>query len=187
MVAFQLGPLSVLGSVFSVLLVFNLLFAKWMLDESIDRYKIFGSLIILLGAVFASIGAPKKVKTQFTPEDIELLTAMNWSYLAFVWFFLGIALFAMTRFKRAIVDAGALGMMESQSDLTIRAWSAMLSSCSNFGCNCNTPLFYLAVLIWVILSFGGALGFLSISSFFTMLTIIYVSFLRCHAHSIQKT
>ena len=39
-VGFNLGPFTVLASVFTTLLVFNLVFAHWLLGESVTREKV---------------------------------------------------------------------------------------------------------------------------------------------------
>jgi hypothetical protein len=72
-VGFSFGPFSVLGSVFSLVLVFNLLFARWLLREQITTPKIASSATILLGAILCTIGAPANVQTVFTPSDISTL------------------------------------------------------------------------------------------------------------------
>lgn len=73
--AFNLGPFSVLGSVFTVVLIFNLGFARWLLRERITWPKVVSSATILVGAIICTIGAPAEVKTVFTPSDISTLFA----------------------------------------------------------------------------------------------------------------
>ena len=82
--AFNLGPLSVLGSVFSVLLVFNLVFARKLLGEEITAVKVAVSMCILLGALLASVGAPLGAKIQFTPDEITVLFENHPAYLVII-------------------------------------------------------------------------------------------------------
>ena len=70
--AWSLGPQSALGSIFSILLIFNLIFARWLLKETITTAKVASSLIILAGAITCTIGAPTGVKVNFTDRDIVL-------------------------------------------------------------------------------------------------------------------
>ena len=72
-VGFNLGPFTVLASVFTTLLVFNLGFAHWLLHESITRDKVASSCLVLLGAVISTAGTPSGVPTQFTPAEVQAL------------------------------------------------------------------------------------------------------------------
>jgi len=69
--ALNLGPLTVLASVFSTLIIFNLVFAHLLLREPITRGKVAGCLVVLLGAVVVGVGAPDDTPTKFTPAEIE--------------------------------------------------------------------------------------------------------------------
>ena len=60
-VGFNLGPFTVLASVFTTLLVFNLAFAHWLLGETITRDKVTSSCLVLLGAVISTAGTPSGV------------------------------------------------------------------------------------------------------------------------------
>ena len=60
-VGFNLGPFTVLASVFTTLLVFNLAFAHWLLGETITRDKVISSCLVLLGAVISTAGTPSGV------------------------------------------------------------------------------------------------------------------------------
>ena len=80
--AFNLGPFSVLGSVFTVVLCFNLAFARWLLKERITMPKMLSSATIVVGAVVCTIGAPAEVKTVFTPSDISTLFAGHVGFVA---------------------------------------------------------------------------------------------------------
>ena len=63
-VGFNLGPFTVLASVFTTLLVFNLAFAHWLLGETITRDKVASACLVLLGAVISTAGTPSGVPTQ---------------------------------------------------------------------------------------------------------------------------
>ena len=56
-VAQPYGPWSVLSSVWSTLLVFNLVFARVLLKEAITPPKAIGSLVILAGGVLCVLGS----------------------------------------------------------------------------------------------------------------------------------
>lgn len=72
-VALNFGPLSLLAGVFSTLLVFNMIFARWLLGEVLTPPKTAGSVLILLGVCCAVAGAPTGVPTSYTPDDVERL------------------------------------------------------------------------------------------------------------------
>ena len=65
-VGFNLGPFTVLASVFTTLLVFNLGFARWLLQETITRDKVASCGLVLLGAVVSTAGTPSGVPTSFS-------------------------------------------------------------------------------------------------------------------------
>ena len=80
--AWSLGPQSALGSIFSILLIFNLIFARWLLKETITTAKVASSLIILAGAITCTIGAPTGVKVNFTDRDIVELFSLHAGFVA---------------------------------------------------------------------------------------------------------
>ena len=80
--AWSLGPQSALGSIFSILLIFNLIFARWLLKETITTAKVASSLIILAGAITCTIGAPTGVKVNFTDRDIVELFEIHAGFVA---------------------------------------------------------------------------------------------------------
>ena len=61
-VAADMAPWSVLGSVWTLLLVFNLVIARVLLKERLTWPKIVGAVVILLGAVICVIGTPLTVR-----------------------------------------------------------------------------------------------------------------------------
>ena len=71
--AYNLGPLSVLGSVFSTTLAFNLVFSRWLLKEQLTHPKIASAVTIGAGAIVCTVSAPTSVPTVFTPDDIAAL------------------------------------------------------------------------------------------------------------------
>ena len=80
--AWSLGPQSALGSIFSILLIFNLIFARWLLKETITTAKVASSLIILAGAITCTIGAPTGVKVNFTDRDIVELFSLHAGFVS---------------------------------------------------------------------------------------------------------
>ena len=200
---YNLGPITVLGSIFSSTLVFNLLFARFMLKETITRPKIASSLAIVAGAILCTIGAPfaGDVKTVFSPDDISLLLETHVPFIVVCSVALLLSLGFFVYFERAypvvreddaakaaaegvdvvagkglappsqrtpprwldslmaLVYPGSLGLDEALADLLIRAWTAMLGVCAGGrACaDCNTPVVYVSIGLWVLLSFGGSL------------------------------
>ena len=161
-VGFSLGSFTVLASVFTTLLVFNLFFARWLLHESITRTKVAGCCLVLLGAVISTVGAPSGVPTQFSPADIqELLDRYALTYLIAALTMIAAAIsaivFSEVRYHRCcargaqspaapkpvpprwfaavmvFVYPGALGLDESVADCGVRAFSAMLLEGSESG------------------------------------------------------
>ena len=70
------APLSLVASLFTLLLVWNLLFAKLILAERLTMPRRFGSLLIVVGAIVAVLGQPgtlsgEPVPTSFTVADVE--------------------------------------------------------------------------------------------------------------------
>lgn len=78
------GPLSLLAGVFTTLLVFNMIFAKYFLAEELTPPRVMGAVLILCGAVLCVAGTPITVETDFTPRDVAELTlrATGASYLS---------------------------------------------------------------------------------------------------------
>ena len=78
--AVLLAPLSLVASLYTLLLVFNLLFAKLILGEKLTPPKLVGSLLIIAGATASVLGQPgtfsgEPTPTGFSVDDVlELLT-----------------------------------------------------------------------------------------------------------------
>lgn len=96
------GPLFLLGGVFTLLLVFNLVFARVILGEETTVLKLCGALVMIGGVAMAVNAAPPEAKTEFSGRDIDarIVSAegMTWVILLFV--SLGVTIFAMLQFER---------------------------------------------------------------------------------------
>ena len=66
------APLSLLSSLFTLLLVWNMAFSK-LWGESLTRPKVVGALVILLGVGITAAGTPSNAPTKFTVARIEHL------------------------------------------------------------------------------------------------------------------
>ena len=64
----QMAPLSLLSGVFTLMIVFNMIFAHIFLREELTPPKLAGSATILLGVFVSLAGTPTGVPTQFTAE-----------------------------------------------------------------------------------------------------------------------
>ncbi|KAL1504123.1 hypothetical protein AB1Y20_010533 [Prymnesium parvum] len=85
--AFNLGPLSVLSSVFMTLLIWNLALSRLLLREAVDLPKVAGSAIVFVGAVTCTVGSPSDVPTQFSPDEFLALILAPLGCLLFLLFF----------------------------------------------------------------------------------------------------
>ena len=65
--------MQVLSSVFSTLLVFNLIIASRILDEAVTPPKVAGALLILAGAGITTGATPQGVPKAYTPADVRAL------------------------------------------------------------------------------------------------------------------
>lgn len=73
--ALQYGPLAVLASVFTTLLVFNCVFARLLLGEALTPPKLAGCGTILAGVVLVVVGSPRDADVDLTPGDVARLVA----------------------------------------------------------------------------------------------------------------
>lgn len=94
------APLSLMGSIFTLLLIFNMFFAKHILEEVLTPPKVAGSVIIVIGVSCVAFGTPSNAKNDFTTTDILhlfnrpigvlwyvlLFTAVISSALTIVWY-----------------------------------------------------------------------------------------------------
>mmetsp|Transcript_30337 Transcript_30337/g.79533 ORF Transcript_30337/g.79533 Transcript_30337/m.79533 type:complete len:341 (+) Transcript_30337:55-1077(+) len=178
-IAFRFGPQSVLASVFSTLLIFNLVFARCVLGESVTGRKLAGSAVILTGAVLCVVGAPSDVKTDF---DVAAWTLLMQDYVGAVYVAIMGALVlsglwltcriegrypwggetgevpVLLDHQLKILYPAALGLDEAFADLLIKGWSAMLAHTSSF----RYGIFYVAVILWILASFGSAFWFMRV-------------------------
>ena len=73
-VGYNMGPITVLGSVFvGVVLVTNLVLGRWLLQEELTPTKVVGSSLVLTGAVMCTAATPSGVPTSFTTADMRTL------------------------------------------------------------------------------------------------------------------
>ena len=72
-IGFNLASMTVLASVFTSLLVFNLIFAHWLLGEEITAPKVAGAVLILVGASICTASVPSDAPTAFEPEEYACL------------------------------------------------------------------------------------------------------------------
>ena len=114
-VGFNMGPFTILGSIFvGVLLVTNLVLGHWLLREELTMTKVLGSLLVLAGAIVCTAAAPSGVPTSFSTEAMRALILrappFGGSYFACV---LGVVLlclvFIVVIEKRYPVPKGAQG------------------------------------------------------------------------------
>ncbi|KOO33156.1 hypothetical protein Ctob_011319 [Chrysochromulina tobinii] len=114
-VGFNMGPFTILGSIFvGVLLVTNLVLGHWLLREELTMTKVLGSLLVLAGAIVCTAAAPSGVPTSFSTEAMRALILrappFGGSYFACV---LGVVLlclvFIIVIEKRYPVPKGAQG------------------------------------------------------------------------------
>ena len=71
--ALNFGPMTVLSSLFTTLLVFNLVIANKLLDEEITPPKVAGAIFIVAGAGVCSIATPKGVPSAYNPQEVREL------------------------------------------------------------------------------------------------------------------
>ena len=71
----QYGPLALLASVFTTLLVFNAIFARVLLGEALTRPKLMGCGTILAGVCFVVVGSPKDAEVDLDAVDVSRLVS----------------------------------------------------------------------------------------------------------------
>jgi len=69
----RITHVQVLSSVFSTLLVFNLIIASRILGEAVTPPKVAGALLILAGAGITTGATPQGVPKAYTPADVRAL------------------------------------------------------------------------------------------------------------------
>jgi len=115
-IGFNYGPMTVLASVFTTLLIFNLFFAKWLLNESITPPKVAGAVLVLVGAFVSCGGTPgltggRSPPTKFTPAAIRALLGdtppKGVFFAALLLLVIGTCVVIILRHERSHPDAGA--------------------------------------------------------------------------------
>ena len=168
------APLSLLGGVFTTLLLFNLVFAHCLLGELLTWPKIAGALIILIGVSCSSAGTPgARTESDFTTEDISNLLQRSVGSVYFG-ILIGLTLLLLLTtiiFERryphgsappptldhimAVLCPAGLGIDEGVTQLTLRATLAMLSKCSAGEDRCDRWVFVLMIVTFVFASFAS--------------------------------
>merc|ERR1711920_1221776 len=177
-IALNYGPQSILASVFSTLLIFNLVFARCFLAESVTGRKLGGAVVILMGAVLCVLGAPSDAKTDF---DVAAWTSLLLDYVGAAYFAImcllvsgGLWITCRTEGRNpregetgvaVLLDhrlmtlyPAALGLDEAFADLLIKGWTAMLGHTASF----SSPTLYIVVLLWILASFASAFWFMRV-------------------------
>jgi len=68
------APLALLGGIFTTLLVWNLLFGRWLLGEKVTVIKCAGAVLIMLGVSLIGIATPSDIPTEYSASLVgELL------------------------------------------------------------------------------------------------------------------
>ena len=162
--ALVFGPLSLLGGIFTTLLVFNLLFARALLGETLTRGKVIGCLVIFCGASLCLAGAPSDSDTTYTPANVEDFATAPAAivYLSLLFTVLFSCSTAILWFEHAqkhaqkppgpfvaavmeVVYPASLGIDEGIAHLSMRAFMSMFAEC---GLTCNHWTFYMSLVLW---------------------------------------
>ena len=72
-IGLMFGPMTVLSSVFTTLLIFNLVIANKLLDERITPPKVAGAILILVGAGLCTSATPEGIPENYSPDDVIAL------------------------------------------------------------------------------------------------------------------
>jgi len=162
--ALLFGPLSLLGSVFTTLLAFNLLFARTLLNESLTRSKLIGATIIFVGAVLSLAGSPSETDALYTPAEMERFVYDGGGiYFLGMFTLLFVCVLAILWYERqpparhemrprlhafmGILYPASLGLDEGIAHLAMRAAMAMFAEC---GITCPHWTLFIAASIWLL-------------------------------------
>jgi hypothetical protein len=75
-IASHYTPLTLNATLFTLLLVWNLIFAWLLLGEKLTRTRVVGAIVIVLGAAISVGGTPTDARTAYGPNDLgELVTS----------------------------------------------------------------------------------------------------------------
>lgn len=66
----SMAPLSLMGSIFTLLLVFNMLFSRILLKDVLTPPKVASCLIIVVGVMCVAGGTPTDSKSDFSPPEV---------------------------------------------------------------------------------------------------------------------
>lgn len=96
------GPLSLLAGIFTTLLIFNLLFAWYLLGEKLTPPRVVGAVVIFSGVVMCIIATPGNTETEFTPKKIEQLSSrvVGAFYVCFLGLIVLLSVFSISWYER---------------------------------------------------------------------------------------
>ena len=103
-----LGPLFLLGGVFTLLLIFNMFFAWLILGEQITRFKMAGGVMVVLGVTLSIIAAPSDTKTNYSGDEIADRFASASAYVVLLFGALACSALVMTLFERRYPTSDSL-------------------------------------------------------------------------------
>uniref|UniRef100_A0A7S4F4V2 Magnesium transporter n=1 Tax=Chrysotila carterae TaxID=13221 RepID=A0A7S4F4V2_CHRCT len=174
--ALSFGPLSVLGSLFTTLLVFNMIFARYMLGEELEPPRVIGALIILIGATCCAVSTPVDIETVFSPDEIAELFQRP-EGITYICILFGLVLASVASiliFERhypnshdgsnlqppiwlahvmAILYPASLGMDEGLAQIMMRSSVSMYNYCGEHGImECHHWTVYVTLLLWIAFS-----------------------------------
>jgi len=71
-VALIFAPLALLGAIFTTLLVWNLFFGKWLLNEEVTLIKSLGAAFIMIGVSLIGIATPADIPVEYSRSEAEV-------------------------------------------------------------------------------------------------------------------
>jgi len=100
-VALTLAPFSLLGGLFITLVVWNLIFGAWLLEEDITLLKVLGAIVMMTGVILIAIASPSGIPTTYSVEEassyIERTT--GWLYITCLASLMLVCVFAIVLFE----------------------------------------------------------------------------------------
>jgi drug/metabolite transporter (DMT)-like permease len=147
----QYGPLALMASVFTLLLVFNCVFARCLLGEALTPPKVAGCVVILGGVCLVVVGSPKDVDVDLSASDVARLVAkpLGAAYLACLVGSVAASVAAIGAYERrypldakdgapsppprldrlmGVVYPGSLGLDEAVAHLSMKAAVSLLGN-----------------------------------------------------------
>jgi len=64
------APLALLGAIWTTLLIWNLFFGWWLLNERLTFIKVLGVAVIMIGVSLIGFGTPKDIPTKYSKHEI---------------------------------------------------------------------------------------------------------------------